>query len=118
MVNLNAVSSEIPDATKIGVANPIADAKLAEILKEYKDVFPAELPGELPLERTVFHAIPLKEVAVPPPKKMYCLSEPEKREVQKQVDSLLGLVVAHVAVRSSLLPDLMVDCGYALTSGD
>ncbi len=89
LVNVNAMTSEKPDVTQIGVANSSADAKLAEILKEYKDVFPVELPSELPPERTVFHTIPLKEGAVPPPRKMYRLSGPEKREVERQVDALL-----------------------------
>ena len=59
------------------------------MLAEYKDVF-AELPNELPPERTVFHTIPLKEGAEPPPRKSYRLSRPEMQEVDKQVKALLA----------------------------
>ena len=89
LVNVNAMTTERPDVTRIGVANPSANAKLAEILREYKHVFPVELPNELPPERTVFHTIPMKEGAVPPPRKMYRLSGPEKQEVDRQVAGLL-----------------------------
>ncbi len=98
------MTSEKPDVTRVGVANSSADAKLAEILKKYKDVFPVELPSELPPERTVFHTIPLQEGAVPPPRKMYRLSGPEKQEVERQVDpcwrkALSSLVVVLMAVQ-------------------
>ncbi|KAL0042438.1 hypothetical protein WJX77_012430 [Trebouxia sp. C0004] len=92
------MTTEKPDVTQIGVANPSADAKLAEILKEYKDVFPVELPSELPPERTVFHTIPLKEGAVPPPRKMYRLSGPEKQE-GAQVFSSMDLQSAYYQVK-------------------
>ncbi len=98
------MSCEKPDVTQIGVANSSADTKLAEILKEYKDVFPVELPSELPPERTVFHTFPVKEGAVPPPRKMYRLSGPEKQEVERQVmlcwrKALSSLVVVLLAVQ-------------------
>ncbi len=83
------MTSEKPDVAQIGVASSSADAKLAEILKEYKDVFPVELPSELPPERNFFHTVPLKEGAVPPPRKMYRLSGPDKQEVERQLDALL-----------------------------
>ena len=31
------------------------------ILDQYKDVFPYDLPAELPLERSIYHTIPLKD---------------------------------------------------------
>ena len=60
------------------------------MLAEYRDVFPAELPSELPPERTAFHTTPLKEGAVPPPGGAYRLSRPEMQEVDKQVKGLLA----------------------------
>ena len=49
------------------------------ILKQNKDVFPDELSAELPLERSVYHTIPLKNNAVPPAHKSHRLSQPELR---------------------------------------
>ena len=60
------------------------------LLHEFRDVFPEELPSELPPERTTFHTIPLKEGAVPPARKSYRLSRSELQEVEKQVKGLLA----------------------------
>ena len=69
---------------------PVKDKLTQQTLQmQYKDVF-AELPNELPPERTVFHTIPLKEGAEPPPRKSYRLSRPEMQEVDKQVKALLA----------------------------
>ena len=56
--------------------------ELDAVLNEYKDVF-ADLPNQLPPERTVFHTIPLKEA---PP------SRPENlmQEVDRQVKAPLA----------------------------
>ena len=46
---------------------------LQSILKDYHDVFPAELPKQLPPDRGLgdVHSIPLIPGAVPPSKRMY-----------------------------------------------
>ena len=55
--------------------------KVQVILEQYQDVFPDELPAELPPERSVYHTIPLKDSnAVPPARKSYRLSQPELQE--------------------------------------
>ena len=88
--------TDVPD-----VMNPIAasseagassevDAQLRAVLDAYKDVFPAELPSKLPPDRTVFHTIPLKEGAEPPPRRAYRLSRPERDEIDKQGQGLIG----------------------------
>ena len=51
-----------------------ADQKLAELLKEYEDVFRLELPRGLPPVRNVGHSIPLEPGAPPPFRPMYRLS--------------------------------------------
>ena len=52
---------------------------LRSILKDYRDVFPAELPKQLPLDQGLgdVHSIPLILGAVPPSKRIYCLSPAE-----------------------------------------
>jgi hypothetical protein len=54
--------------------------ELIKILKEYKDVFPADLPKELPPNRGLndVHHIPLEPGAVPPSKRMYRNSPAEQ----------------------------------------
>ena len=41
--------------------------KVQLILEQYRDVFPDELPAELPPERSVYHIIPLKDSNAAPP---------------------------------------------------
>ena len=42
-------------------SNPIDSDKVQVILEQYSNVFPDELPAELPPERSVYHTIPLKD---------------------------------------------------------
>ena len=65
------------------------DAELTALLNEYRDVFPSELPAKLPPERSVYHAIPLKDSVAPSKRKMYRLSQHEVAELNAQVASLL-----------------------------
>ena len=58
--------------------------------EEFKEVFPAELPAELPPARAGFHTIPLVEGSSPPFRPMYRLSPKERAEVEKQVRELLA----------------------------
>ena len=58
---------------------------------QYRDVFPDELPAELPPERSVYHTISLKDSnAAPPARKSYRLSQPELEECKQQVTALLA----------------------------
>lgn len=47
--------------TELNKLNTSDSDKVQVILKQYKDVFPDELPAELPPERSVRHTIPLKD---------------------------------------------------------
>jgi hypothetical protein len=71
-----------------------ADQKLADLLKEYEDVFKLELPRGLPLERNVGHSIPMESGAPPPFRPTYRLSPVEQAEVKSKLTDLLekGLV--------------------------
>ena len=67
--------------------------KVKDLLHEFRDVFPNELPAELPPERSVFHTIPLKDqnaARAPPARKTYRLSRPEMEECTRQVTALLA----------------------------
>jgi hypothetical protein len=71
-----------------------ADQKLADLLKEYEDVFKLELPRGLPPERNVGHSISVESGAPPPFRPMYRLSPVEQAEVKSKLIDLLekGLV--------------------------
>jgi hypothetical protein len=71
-----------------------ADQKLADLLKEYEDVFKLELPWGLPPEWNVGHSIPVEPGAPPPFRPTYRLSPVEQAEVKSKLTDLLekGLV--------------------------
>ena len=64
---------------------------IEQLLHEFQDRFPADIPAGLPPDREgVAHAIPLKSTEQDPPSsKYYRLTPAEKVEVEKQLTSLL-----------------------------
>lgn len=69
--------------------------EVRQILEEYSDVFPDDIPDGVPEHRSTVHTIPLVEGAKPVAMPMYRLSQVELDEVKKQVTYLLskGLIV-------------------------
>ncbi|CAN6695431.1 unnamed protein product [Malus baccata var. baccata] len=63
--------------------------KLEDVLVEFADVMPKELPKKLPPRREVDHAIELEPGAKPPSKSPYRMSPPELEELRKQLNELL-----------------------------
>lgn len=62
---------------------------LQELLEEYKDVFPEQLPSLQQGRRSIPHTIPLEPGAKAPCRPMYRLSQPEMQELRKQLKELL-----------------------------
>ena len=60
------------------------------LITEYKELFPKELPPDLPPKRHIEHRIDLIEGAKPPSTEMYRMSEYELTELKKQIDDLLA----------------------------
>ena len=58
---------------------------LKDLLRSYKDVFPAALPAGLPPRREVDHAIKLEPGAPPPSRPTYRMSFLELEELEKQL---------------------------------
>ncbi len=58
-------------------------------LRDYRDVFPADLPPGLPPERDIDHRIELVPGSAPPSRPMYRMSPSENDELKKQIDQLL-----------------------------
>jgi len=60
-----------------------------QLLHEYRDVFPADLPSGLPPARSVDHRIELKPGSAPTNRPTYRMSPTELDEVKKQIDQLM-----------------------------
>jgi hypothetical protein len=60
-----------------------------QLVKEFSDVFPDELPAGLPPEREVDHKVELVAGATPPSRPTYRLSATELAELKKQLDELI-----------------------------
>ena len=63
--------------------------ELLNLLNEYRDVLPQELPQSLPPERSINHDIDLVPGSSPPSRAPYRLSKPFMDELQKQITALL-----------------------------
>jgi hypothetical protein len=61
-----------------------------DLLEEFKDVFPEDLPDGLPPERSHDFKIILQPLASPQKRPLYKLSQVETEELQKQLAELLG----------------------------
>ena len=55
--------------------------QMAQILKDFQDVFPDKLPAGKPPKRAIEHAIPLKEDSMPPNRPPYRLGPKEQDEL-------------------------------------
>ena len=77
------------------------DPNVANLLKEFHDVFPDELPSQLPPDKGVTHAIPIPDGQVPPVKPIYRLSPVEREEVTKTLQELsaFGAPETHLSGR-------------------
>jgi hypothetical protein len=83
-VELFAICPTMPDEFIKNMSN---EGKT--LVQEFADVFPAELPNELPPKRVIDHAIDLLPGSEPPFKATYRLSYPEMDELKKQLSELL-----------------------------
>ena len=74
--------------------------EIVNLLQEFKDVFPEELPNGLPPTRGIEHQIDFVPGAIIPNRPVYRSNPEETKELQCQVDDLL----ARGQVRKSLNP--------------
>lgn len=91
---LSQISGKEDDSAEDAPDAADKPADLQALLNEFSDVFPPELPKQLPPNRGVHHEIRLVEGASPPAKRMYRFTYAEKQEMQAQVTELLekGLI--------------------------
>lgn len=71
-------------------SSPAISLDVQEILSKYQDVFPEELPKELPPSRSVDHKIELLPGSTPPSRPTYQLSLAEMDELKRQINDLLS----------------------------
>ena len=62
---------------------------LQKLLDHHKEIFPDELPCQLPPKRSVEHEIKVEAESKPPSRPAYRLSKPEMDELQKQITEML-----------------------------
>jgi len=84
------------------------DGPYGDILREFADVFPDDLPEGLPPQRAVDFAIELKPGTEPPSKAPYRLSHSELAELKKQLDDLLAKGFIQPSVSPFAAPVLFV----------
>ena len=68
-------------------------ADMRDLLKQYDNIFPSELPNHLPPKTPVDHAIKVEEEAQPSSRPAYHLSKPEMNELQVQLSEMNELQV-------------------------
>ncbi|XP_057532797.1 uncharacterized protein LOC130810672 [Amaranthus tricolor] len=95
------VTKEVQDPTPI-------PAEMAELLEQYKDVFPTELPPGLPPFRGVEHQIDLLPGASLPNKPAYRTNPKEAQELQRQVEDLMKRGYVRESLSPCAVPTLLV----------
>ncbi|KAI3740084.1 hypothetical protein L2E82_30502 [Cichorium intybus] len=84
------------------------DGPIAELLVEYKDVFPTDLPPGLPPIRGIEHQIDLIPGAPLPNKAAYRCNPKETKELQKQIDELMNKGYVRESLSPCAVPVLLV----------
>ncbi|KAG5534031.1 hypothetical protein RHGRI_022247 [Rhododendron griersonianum] len=84
-----------------------APEAISKLLKEYVDVFPQELPPELPPLRDIQHCIDLVPGAPLPNKPAYRMSPREREEIQRQVTDLLEKDYIRASLSPCAVPTLL-----------
>jgi hypothetical protein len=69
---------------------PILSPETKSILTEFRDVFPPQLPNQLPPARDVDHRIELTQTSPPTLRSVYRMSPAELDELKKQLDELVA----------------------------
>src|SRR5438105_9562876 len=81
---------------------------ITNLLQEYEDVFPAEIPLGLPPMRGIEHQIDLIPGALVPNRATYRTNPEETQEIQRQVQELLDKGYVHESHSPCSVPVLLV----------
>ena len=81
---------------------------VANILQEYSDVFPSEIPAGLPPMRGIEHQIDLIPGASLPNRAPYRTNPEETKEIQRQVQELLNKGYVRESLSPCAVPVILV----------
>jgi len=81
---------------------------MKQLLKEYDDVFPQDIPHGLPPQRGIEHSIDLIPGASLPNRPTYRSNPEETKEIQKQVEKLLEKRWIRESLSPCAMPVLLV----------
>jgi len=95
MFSLDDIVSSVPPA-------------VTNLLQEYEDIFPAEIPPGLPPKRGIEHQIDLILGATLPNRAAYRTNPEETKEIQRQVQDLLDHGYVHESLSPCAIPILLV----------
>ncbi|XP_074303022.1 uncharacterized protein LOC141637443 [Silene latifolia] len=99
------VSSESPTKT---ITTSHEDGILKELLHEFKDVFPEDVPPGLPPIRGIEHQIDLVPGAPLPNKAAYRSNPEETKELQRQIEELMERGYVRESMSPCAVPALLV----------
>ena len=99
MFSLDDIVSSVPPA-------------VTNLLQEYEDIFPAEIPPGLPPMRGIEHQIDLIPGATLPNRAAYRTNPEETKEIQRQVQDLLDQGYVRESLSPCVVPVLLVPKKY------
>ena len=86
----------------------LTPSAVEELINEFHDIFPEELPRELPPLRGIEHAIDLQPGAVLPNRPAYRMNPEEAKELKRQVDELIERGFVRESTSPCAVPALLV----------
>ncbi|MGN6618758.1 MAG: reverse transcriptase family protein, partial [Ilyomonas sp.] len=76
------------ESYELNMINENHQVETKQLIEQFSDVFPDDLPAGLPPRRDVDHKIELEREAVPPTRAVYRMSPAELNELKKQLNEL------------------------------
>ena len=94
LVHVYAANDDIGDDSLMSAAHTVSESEYSEksksMIERFKDVFPDDLPKQLPPKRSSDFKIQLKEGSKPVTRAPYRMSSVELAELKKQLDDLIA----------------------------
>jgi hypothetical protein len=87
---------------------PTLPPAVANILQEYEDVFPQDVPPRLPPIRGIKHQIDLISGASLPNRAPYCTNPEETKEIQRQIQELTDKGYIRESLSPCVVPIILV----------